>query len=64
MAGEDLDLVWRDLYLWNGNLVVEGRPVTRRNGTVCPARGCHGCTNPECMYSEFIQRYWGHPQCD
>jgi hypothetical protein len=64
MAGEDLDQVWRDLVRWNGNLVAEEKPVIHRFGGACPARGCNGCPDPECLYAAFIRQYWDYPRCD
>ncbi|AGB03781.1 hypothetical protein Metfor_2798 [Methanoregula formicica SMSP] len=64
MAGEDLDQIWRDLFRWNGNRIAGGSSGLRNRGVICPARGCHGCTEPGCSYAVFIRRYWDHPQCD
>ncbi|MGA2120963.1 MAG: hypothetical protein ABSG49_02830 [Methanoregula sp.] len=64
MAGEDLDRILRDLCHWKGDLRTDSRTVLHRYGTVCPAQGCHRCTNSDCPYADFIRQYWRHPRFD
>lgn len=64
MAGESLDKVWRDYCHMKGDPRIDTRTVLHRYGTVCPAQACHCCTNPDCLYADFIRHYWDHPRCD
>jgi hypothetical protein len=64
MAGEDLDHIWRNLRHWKGETWADTRTVLLRYGTLCPAQGCHRCTDNDCPYADFIRHYWNYPHGD